>query len=142
MRRAEHPLLLRPTRSGTLDTDQQADAQARKFVDATARRTSMRWQPRGLSELSSCRSADGLVGADQVVRIEGLSPARGPNDGDPGQCLSEEGDSRPSSRARFTASARLCTPSLAYTLRKWVLIVFSDTNSSAAISGAGRLVDR
>ncbi|MFZ0385707.1 MAG: hypothetical protein WAL22_08590, partial [Solirubrobacteraceae bacterium] len=40
------------------------------------------------------------------------------------------GDSRPSSRARFTASARLCTPSLAYTLRKWVLIVFSDTNSS------------
>ena len=64
------------------------------------------------------------------------------SDGGPGQRLSEEGESRPSSRARFTASARLCTPSLAYTLRKWVLIVLSDTNSSAAISGPRRLVGR
>ena len=76
------------------------------------------------------------------IRIEGLSLSRRAADGDPGQRLSEEGESRPSSRARFTASARLCTPSLAYTLRKWVLIVLSDTNSSAAISGAGRLVGR
>ena len=72
----------------------------------------------------------------------GSSLARGPTDGDPGQRPSEEGESRPSSRARVTASARLCTPSLVYALRKWVLIVFSDTNSSAAISGAGRLVGR
>jgi hypothetical protein len=76
------------------------------------------------------------------ARSETERSKRSPNDGDPGQRLSEEGESRPSSRARFTASARLCTPSLAYTLRKWVLIVFSDTNSSAAISGAGRLVGR
>src|SRR5262249_6647985 len=34
------------------------------------------------------------------------------------QRLSEEGDSSPSSRARVTASARLWTPSLAYTLRR------------------------
>jgi len=56
--------------------------------------------------------------------------------------LSGVGDSRPSSRARVTASARLCTPSFAYTLRRCVLTVFSDTNSSAAISEARRLVGR
>jgi hypothetical protein len=74
--------------------------------------------------------------------IGALGPARRPVDAGAGQCLSEEGDSRPSSRARVTAAARLCTSSLAYTLRMCVLIVFSDTNSSAAISGAERLVGR
>ena len=58
------------------------------------------------------------------------------------QRLRAPGASRPSSRARLTASARLCTPSLAYTLRMCVRIVFSDTNSSAAISDARRLVGR
>ena len=75
-------------------------------------------------------------------RARALSLARRRADGGVDQRLSEEGDSSPSSRARLTASARLCTPSLAYTLRRWVLIVFSDTNSSAAISGARRLVGR
>ena len=42
----------------------------------------------------------------------------------------------------MTASVRLCTPSLAYMLRRWALIVFWDTNSSAAISGPRRLVGR
>ncbi len=76
------------------------------------------------------------------TRLGALSLARRPADGGLDQRLREEGDSRPSSRARLTASARLCTPSLAYTLRRCVRIVFSDTNSSAAISGARRLVGR
>ena len=54
----------------------------------------------------------------------------------------KDGDNRPSSRARLTASARLCTPSFAYTLRRCVRIVFSDTNSYDAISGARRLVGK
>jgi len=42
----------------------------------------------------------------------GLSLARRPADGVLAQRLRDEGDSRPSSRVRLTASARLCTPSL------------------------------
>ena len=71
-----------------------------------------------------------------------LSLARRRSDSGLDQGLREEGDSSPSSRARLTASARLCTPSLAYMLRRWALIVFSDTNSSDAISGPRRLVGR
>ena len=52
------------------------------------------------------------------------------------------GASRPSSRARCTACARVWTPSLLYMCRVWVLIVLTDTNNSEAISGAGRLVGR
>jgi len=53
-----------------------------------------------------------------------------------------EGASRPRSRARATASARRWVPSLAYRWRMWVLTVWRDTVSSAAISGAVRLVGR
>jgi len=52
------------------------------------------------------------------------------------------GASRPRSRARSTACARVWTPSLAYMRRVWVLIVLTDTTSSEAISGPGRLVGR
>ena len=38
-----------------------------------------------------------------------------------------DGASRPRARARSTASARLCPPSLAYRLRMWVLTVLSRT---------------
>ena len=79
----------------------------------------------------------------RLVRTRlGICARAAPADGGADQRLSEEGDSSPSSRARLTASARLCTPSLAYMLRRWALIVFSDTNSSAAISGPRRLVGR
>ena len=71
-----------------------------------------------------------------------LEPAGRAADAGPDQRRDVGGASRPRSRARLTASARLCTPSFAYTLRMWVLIVFSDTNSSDAISGARRLVGR
>src|SRR6516165_12200012 len=81
-------------------------------------------------------------GYPSQTRIEDLSPGAGRLTGGPDQRLGEEGASSPSSRARLTASPRLCTPSFVYTLRKWVRIVFSDTNSSPAISGAGRLVGR
>jgi hypothetical protein len=74
--------------------------------------------------------------------LRALNLARYRADGGQDQRLSEDGDSSPSSRARSTAPARLCTPSLAYMLRRWALIVLWDTNSSAAISGARRLVGR
>ena len=53
-----------------------------------------------------------------------------------------EGASRPRARADPTASARLCAPSLAYRLRRWVLTVLVETDSSRAISGADRWVGR
>ena len=43
----------------------------------------------------------------------GLRASRGAPLAAVDQRLGEEGDSRPSSRARLTASVRLCTPSLA-----------------------------
>ena len=83
-----------------------------------------------------------VTAAGLRLGLGAVSPARRRADGGLDQRLSEEGDSSSSSRARLTASARLCTPSLAYMLRRWALIVFSDTNSSAAISGPRRLVGR
>src|SRR6516162_10802287 len=53
-----------------------------------------------------------------------------------------EGASRPRARADSTAPARLCAPSLAYRLRRWVLTVLGETDSSPAISGADRWVGR
>src|SRR5262249_10947754 len=53
-----------------------------------------------------------------------------------------EGASRPRTRARATASARRCVPSLAYRWRMWVRTVLSETYSSPAISGPDRLVGR
>jgi len=53
-----------------------------------------------------------------------------------------EGASRPRARADPTASDRLCAPSLAYTLRRWVLTVLVETDSSPAISGADKWVGR
>jgi NADH ubiquinone oxidoreductase, 20 Kd subunit len=52
------------------------------------------------------------------------------------------GASSPRRRARSTASARRCVPSLAYSLRMWVFTVLRETYSSPAISGAVRLVGR
>jgi transposase-like protein len=49
-----------------------------------------------------------------------------------------EGASRPRVRAHSTASARLCAPSLAYRLRRWVLTVLVETDSSVATSGADK----
>ena len=53
-----------------------------------------------------------------------------------------EGASNPRVRARSTASWRLWTPSLAYRWRLWVPTVFTDRNSSAAISWVVRWVGR
>jgi hypothetical protein len=53
-----------------------------------------------------------------------------------------EDASRPRAGADSTASVRLCTPSLAYGLRRWVLTVVVETDSSLAISGADRYVGR
>ena len=53
-----------------------------------------------------------------------------------------EGASRPRARARATASARVCVPSLAYRWLMWVLTVLCETYSSPAISGPVRLVGR
>jgi hypothetical protein len=53
-----------------------------------------------------------------------------------------EGASRPRARARSTASWRLWTPSLAYRWRRWVLTVFTERNSSLAISCTVRWVGR
>ena len=88
------------------------------------------------------RSANSSDGYRLATGLGTLSLARRRSDSGLDQGLREEGDSSPSSRARLTASARLCTPSLAYMLRRWALIVFSDTKSSAAISGPRRLVGR
>src|SRR5262249_41615619 len=55
---------------------------------------------------------------------------------------SGEGASRPKARARATASARVCVPSLAYRWVMWVLTVLCETYSSPAISGPVRLVGR
>jgi hypothetical protein len=55
---------------------------------------------------------------------------------------SREGASRPSARARSTASARVCVPSLAYRWEMWVLTVLCETYSSPAICRIDRLVGR
>jgi len=59
-----------------------------------------------------------------------------------GQRCRAEGASMPRARADSTASARLCALSLAYRLRRWVLTVLVDTDSSPAISGADKWVGR
>jgi hypothetical protein len=48
--------------------------------------------------------------------------------------------SRPRSRARSTASVRLCAPSLSQMWRMWVFTVLVERKTSAAISGAVRFV--
>jgi hypothetical protein len=60
----------------------------------------------------------------------------------PSYFLRAEGASRPRARARSTASWRLWTPNLAYRWRVWVPTVFTETNSSLAISCAVRWVGR
>jgi hypothetical protein len=60
----------------------------------------------------------------------------------PPYALRTEGASRPRARARSTASWRLWTPSLAYRWRRWVLTVFTERNSSLAISCTVRWVGR
>src|SRR5260370_12058525 len=60
----------------------------------------------------------------------------------PPQARRAEGASRPRARARSTASWRLWTPNLAYRWRMWVPTVFTDRNSSLAISCAVRWVGR
>jgi uncharacterized membrane protein YeiH len=55
---------------------------------------------------------------------------------------SGEGASRPSARARSTASARVCVPSLAYRWEIWVLTVLCETYSSLPICRIDRLVGR
>ncbi len=52
------------------------------------------------------------------------------------------GASRPRARPRSTASWRLWTPSLAYRWRVWVPTVWTERNSSLAISRAVRWVGR
>jgi hypothetical protein len=58
------------------------------------------------------------------------------------QCTRGDGASKPRARARVTASVRRCTPSLAKMWRECVRTVFSDTDSSPAISRADKLVGR
>src|SRR5450755_2441572 len=53
-----------------------------------------------------------------------------------------DGASRPRARACATASVRPCAPSLPHTWRTCVRTVFTDTDSSRAISGADKLVGR
>ena len=65
--------------------------------------------------------------------------------GQPGRVAlpgSGEGASRPRARARVTASARVCVPSLAYRWVMWVLTVLCETYSSSAICRIDRLVGR
>ena len=81
-------------------------------------------------------------GVAEDTRVDALSLAQRSAQLTAYHRLPEEGDSSPSSRARSTASVRLCTLSLAYTWRRWALIVLWETNSSAAISGPRRLVGR
>ena len=52
------------------------------------------------------------------------------------------GASRPRARARATASARVCMPSLAYRWPMWVLTVLCETYSSLPICRIDRLVGR
>src|SRR5208282_158788 len=107
-------------------------------VRVSGQRT-IRMIPRDAQHSCAKVAGEPLAGEWQELGEFGGGRPRGPS---LSQRWGAEGASRPRARADPTAPARLCAPSLAYRLRRWVLTVLVETDSWLAISGADRWVGR